>query len=61
MFTKKSKLDKGKDAQKNQKKSINDGFCVTHAYIQKNPSFFGFFPRDGEKFSIKTMVEKRTK
>ena len=52
----------GKGAwEKNQKKSINDGFCFTHTYIHKNPSFLFFFPSDGGKLSIKTTVEKKRK
>ena len=29
--------------KKKTKKSINDGFCFTHTYIHKKPSFFCFF------------------
>ena len=29
--------------KKTNKKTINGGFCFTHTYIHKNPSFFGFF------------------
>ena len=41
-----------------QKTPIKDGFCFTHTYILKKPSFLFFFPSDGRKLSNKSTVKK---
>ena len=47
--------------EKGAKKTITDGFCFTHTYINTKNIIFGFFPSDGGKLSIKTTVEKKPK